>query len=333
MDFNKDYYKELGIDKNASAEEIKKSFKKLSKIHHPDVKNGNEEKFKKINNAYSVLSDSKKKDEYDRNSPHGNSYSPFNSFGNGGFEFSFGGAGDIFSQFFGNGFNPFGQRREEFIENLDIDATTTINLKQIYLNDKINIKFKRFVHCEDCKGTGFDRTGLSDTCEICNGTGKNNRGTCEYCMGEGKIYSQQCRTCKGEKVVLKETEITLQNISKLRSNIRNIHPGYGHQSKYYRDKIGSLILNININRTDDYQVNNNDLHKTINIHFQDAIDGKEIEYTHIDDKKIKIKLPEKSQNNDIIRVKEKGLLKNDNDRADLLLKINIIIDYNRINKK
>ena len=94
-----------------------------------------------------------------------------------------------------------------------------------------------------------------------------------------------------------------------------------------------LILNVNISRNQEYQINNNDLHKTINVHYQDAIDGQEIEYTHIDDTKIKIKLPEKSQNNNIIRVKEKGLLINDSDRADLLLKINIIIDYNRINKK
>jgi molecular chaperone DnaJ len=151
-------------------------------------------------------------------------------------------------------------------------------------------------------------------------------------MGEGVIYSEQCKTCKGEKVIIKETEITLQNISKLRNNTRNIHPGYGHQSKYYREKVGSLVLNINIIIDNDFQFSGNDIYKTLNIHFQDAIDGKSVEYTHVDDTKIKIKLPEKSQNNNIISLKNKGLLKNEKDRGDLLVKINIIIDYDRLKK-
>jgi len=333
MDYNKDYYKELDIDKNSTDIEIRKQFKKLSKIYHPDVKNGNEAKFKEINNAYSILSDSNLKQDYDRNSPHGNAYSPFNSFGNGGFEFNFGGAGDIFSQFFGGGFNPFSQfAREEFIENLDIELTANIDLKQIYLNENPTINFKRFVHCDDCNGTGFDKKGHSDMCEVCNGTGRNNGKNCEYCMGEGKIYSGKCPTCKGEKVTLKDTEITLQNISSLRHTSKNLHPGFGHQSKYYRNKVGSLLLTVNLIMNDNYQINDSNLYKTLNLHYQDAIDGKELDYKHIDNTYIKIKIPEKSQNDNIIIIKEKGLLKNTTNRGDLQLKLNIIIDYDRLKK-
>lgn len=344
MDYNKNYYEELGIDKNASDEEIKKTYRKLAHKYHPDKNGGDKEsesKFQKINEAQSVLSDQKSRQEYDQRSPHGKSYSPFTSFGGGnGFEFHFGNGGpaDIFSQFFGGnspfggGFNPFGGfQREEFRENLDVNVSANIDLKQIYLDENLTIKFKRFVHCEYCNGTGFDKNSHSDSCEVCNGTGKNNGTTCEYCKGDGKIYTGQCNHCKGEKVELKDTEVTMQNLSHLRTSIKNAHRGYGHQSKYYREKIGNLILNINVDRNDEYQiVNNYELSKTIDIHYQDAIDGSEILYSHVDGTNIKIKLPIKTKNSDIIKIKEKGLLKNNNKRADLYLKINIIIDYERI---
>ena len=339
MDHNINYYQILGLDKNATEEDIKKQFKKLSKIYHPDVKpTGDEAKFKEINNAYSILSDAKSKQEYDIRSPHGNSYSPFNSFGGNGFEFHFGNQDDIFSRFFGEnspfgssffGFNPF--QREEFKENLDIVINNTISIKQIYTNENLNIKFKKFIHCDVCNGTGFDKTSRSDTCEMCNGTGTLKGRTCEYCKGDGKVYTEQCKNCKGEKVILKDSEVNIQNLYQLRGNMRNSYRGYGHQSKYYRDKIGNLILNINvINDTEFEIINNFDLNKKIDIHFQDAIDGKEINFQHIDNSQINIKLPTKTKNDNIIRVKEKGLLKNEKTRGDLYLKINIIIDYDRI---
>lgn len=341
MDYNKNYYNILGVNKNASNEDIKKQFRILSKKYHPDTENGNENKFKEINEAYSILSDNNKKAEYDNRSPHGTSYSPFSAFSDNSFEFSFGGdIKDIFSQYFGGGFDPFGgfnpfsqfNRREEFVENLDINFTTTINFKQIYTNDDPTIRYNKFVHCDECKGTGFNKNGESCDCEVCNGTGINKNKTCEYCMGEGKIYSEQCTNCRGEKVVIKETEIKLQNIYQLRGSIKNVHRGYGHQSKYYRDKVGSLILNINVVGDSNYKIiKDYELHRTIDVHYQDAIQGNNIQYTHIDDTSLMIKLPEKTQNGNIIRVKEKGMLKNDNKRSDLFLKINIIIDYDRLN--
>lgn len=340
MDYNKNYYQELGLDKNATDEQIKKEYRKLAHKYHPDKNNGNKDselKFQRINEANEILSNSKLKDDYDIKSPHGKSYSPgfggFGGFGNS-FEFHFGGAGDIFSQFFGGnpfgGFNPFGQR-EQFRENLDINVSTTINLKQIYLNENLTIKFKKHIHCTDCNGTGFDNKSHSDMCEICNGTGKNKGETCEYCMGTGSIYNGQCKTCNGEKVILNDSEVTIQNLSNLRGSIKNSYRGFGHQSKHYRDKVGNLILNIIVDRNDGYEIiDNYKLSKVIDVHFQDAIDGSEILYNHIDDTNIKIKLPEKTKNNDIIRIKDKGLLKNNTDRDDLYLKINIIINYDRI---
>lgn len=343
MDYNKNYYNELGLNKNASQEEIKKAYRKLAHKYHPDKNQGSKEseaKFQKISEANSVLSDNNSKQEYDRRSPHGNNYqpNPFGSmFGGQGFEFHFGSeGGDIFNQFFGEG-SPFGShfgfntfQREEFRENLDIQLNTTVNLKQIYNNDKLTLKYKKFVSC-DCNGTGFDKTSHSETCDVCDGSGIYNGKTCQYCKGDGKIYIGTCKTCKGEKVLMKDSEIIIQNISQLRDSIRNIHRGYGHQSKYYIEKVGSLILTINVDRNDGFEIKNNfELHKTIDVHFQDAIDGREILFNHIDNSMLNIKLPKKSKNNDILKISNKGLLKNDNDRSDLYLKINIIIDYDRI---
>ena len=292
MDYNKNYYQELGLDKNASEDDIKKAYRRLAHQHHPDKNAGHkdaEAKFQRVNEANQVLSDPKSKQEYDQRSPHGNAYSPFNS---NPFEFHFGnGNDDFFSQFFGGnspfggGFNPFDPFNRQVRENLDINFNININLRQLYLNEKIEVKYKRNVWCENCP----------------------------------------------EKVELKDAEVALQNLYQIRNNVRSVQRGYGHQSKQYKEKQGSLVLNINLERNDEYQIiNNYELHRVIDVHFQDAIDGSEFLYTHIDDTKIKIKLPTKSKNNDILKVKEKGLLLNENDRSDLFLKINIIIDYERI---
>ena len=158
MDYNKNYYKDLGLDKNSNQDDVKKAFRKLAHKYHPDKNKGNKEsetKFQKVNEANSILSNDKSKNEYDQRSPNGKSYSPFSGFGGGtgGFEFHFGGsAGDMFSQFFGGGkqfegggFNPF-QQQEEFRENLDIQINTMINLKQIYNNEKLTLNQHNFMN-------------------------------------------------------------------------------------------------------------------------------------------------------------------------------------------
>lgn len=332
MDYNKNYYKELNLDKNASDEDIKKSYRKLAMLYHPDKTNGDKNKeslFQRINEANEILSDNKKRSEYDMRSPYGKSYGNFN--------------GDFFNLFnvhFNNNNNPFEEyiyfnnfkNYQEFKEHLDISLNVNVTLKDVYLNSKMNIKYNKFITCDECDGTGFNINDTdNDECVVCDGTGNINNSNCEYCRGTGKIHNTQCEKCKGEKVILSETEINIQQLSNIRSNLQNIYQYLGHQSKYYKDKKGTLILNIILNRIDDFKIiNNTELHKTINIHFQDAIDGIDYKLTHIDDTIIEIKIPEKTKNDDIIIIENKGLLKQDKNRDNLYLKINVIIDYKRV---
>lgn len=329
MDPNKNYYKTLGIEKNASESEIKKAYRKKAIETHPDKNNGNDSDFKSANEAYKILSNKNTKNRYDSQSPHGKNYTGGNFSNFGSFSFNHD-PFSIFEQFFGKGFSNFRQR-EDFKEELDILINLNVDLKKIYENKPIKISYNRNIRCEDCNGTGFDRNSEPFICEVCDGKGVDVYGfKCRSCLGEGKIYSDTCKTCNGEKVINKKQEITLEKVHTIRKSTRNINRGFGHQSKYYREKVGSLIVNINFVNDKNYRIENYDLHYIKNVHFKDAIDGKEIIHENVDNSKIKIKLPEKTKDKDIIRLKNRGLLINNNERGNLYLKINIIIDYDLI---
>lgn len=332
MDPNINYYNILGVDKSASYVDIKKAFRKKASETHPDKRGGDDNKFKNINDAYQVLGNKENKTKYDSISPHGKNYTG-GGFGNfGSFSFNHDPT-SIFDMFFGKGFEGFSTRKqyEEFKEDLDIVANMNIDLKRIYENKPITIKYKRRVKCTNCKGTGFDRESESYQCEVCDGRGIDMYGfKCASCLGEGKIYAGTCENCNGDKVIIKEQEIVLEKIYSIRGSTKNIHRGFGHQSKYYREKVGVLIVNINFIGDKNYKIKNYDLLYTKNIHFQDILDNKEILYHHIDHSQIKLKLPEKTKDGQSIRLKNKGLLKGDSVRGDLYINVNIIIDYDRI---
>lgn len=332
MDINKNYYNILGVEKNSNDDEIKKAFRKKANQTHPDKHNGDDTDFKKINEAYQIIGDKQKKIRYDSQSTHGKNFTG-GGFGNfGSFSFNHD-PFSTFEQFFGNGFQSFthNYQQQEFQEDLDIVANMNIDLKRIYENKPITIKYKRRVKCPNCKGTGFDRNSESFECEVCDGKGRDSYGfKCESCLGECKIYSGTCKNCNGEKLILKEQEIILEKTYTIRQSTKNINRGFGHHSKYYREKSGSLIVNINFVDNKKYIVKDYNLHHTKNIHFQDVIESKDIIYTHIDESQLKVKLPKKSNDGEIIRLKEKGLLKDDGTRGDLYIKVNVTIDYERI---
>jgi len=328
INFMKDYYKVLGVDKKASQDEIKKAYRKKAVQTHPDKHGGDDTEFKEINEAYQVLGDEKNRKQYDMGGMNSN----FS--GQGGFDIH-----DIFSSF-GNGFDPFdmffrGGGGSGYHENLDLMVNVDITLHDVYNNTDKTIKFNRNVTCDVCNGTGFDPDSDSHQCDVCGGDGRVwepmfGYQKCKYCQGSGRIHTGTCKKCNGKKVIEKKEEFKLNNIYKIRSSDRQILRGYGNQSKYYLNKIGNLVLNINYLHDNKYKLKEDGLYYRLDLHYEDAINGMNIEYKHLDNKKYKLKIPKKTNDGDILRMKGKGLLINGKVRQDLFVKINIIIDYNRL---
>jgi len=143
-------------------------------------------------------------------------------------------------------------------------------------------------------------------------------------------FSGTCKNCKGEKIVLKETEFNLNNIHRIRKSSEEFLKGYGHQSKYYRQKKGVLKLNMIYQQPTNYKIENNKLTYYLDLHYEDAINGIKYEYENLDNTKLIVSIPKQTKDGDTIRLKGKGLLLNIKDRDDLYFKINIIIDYDRL---
>lgn len=341
MDLNKNYYAILGVDKNVSDEDIKKAYKKMALKYHPDKNPNTEERFKEINEAYQVLT--KDRNVYDNKSRFGKNYNPYDDF----YDVS-----DIFSNFknrqnnysnfytneniwennFGSSFNFTNQK-----ENLDISIQVNVDLKKIYKNEKIPVSYKRNIICDSCNGTGFDLTSDYNICPSCSGK-KTTFFKCNLCNDLGRVYTKKCVKCNGEKIINQETTFNINSIFKLRNSEKQYLPGYGHFSKKYLGKVGNLTVIINYIPDFKYSLDNDKyLIYNLDLHYEDAIKGISYIHDHLDDKKIKIKIPEKTKDGDLLKVKEKGLIidnnANMNKRQDLIIKINIVINYDRLSLK
>jgi len=336
MDLNKDYYNILGVNKDASATEIKKQYRKLAKEHHPDAtQNHDDTKFKEFNEAFSVIGDDAERQKYDVQSPHGKNYNPNNI--NNMFRFAF--SEDGFNPF--GGFNPFDDtffrdifhRKEEFPENLDIQIPINVTLKDVYNNTNIPLRFTHNIKCDNCNFTGFDPNGETFECDVCDGKGGDGFTKCKYCNGTGKITTGTCEKCNGDKVIPKAEELSFMNTYSIDNSFTKYMRGMGHQSKHYANKVGTLAVQINYIHDPLYVKDGQNLIYKLNLHYQRAIDGYDFEYEHLDGKKYALKIPPKTKDGDLLRVTGKGLLKNPHQRGDLIVKINVIVDYNLIDGK
>ena len=232
----KDYYKILGINKNASEDEIKKAFRKLAHQHHPD-KGGDEKKFKEINEAYQILVNKEKRAQYDRFGqtfggaggwPGANQGGPFGGFQGGPFgevRFDFDGGdmgdlGEIFNAFFeGIGMK---QKRRTYRRGSDIEIVREITLEESFFGKKEEINYLTMVRCEKCNAVGYDPKGGFNKCDICGGRGeiKETRRSffgdfvqvksCQKCFGNGEIPKKICEVCRGSGRVKGERKIAVE---------------------------------------------------------------------------------------------------------------------------
>jgi molecular chaperone DnaJ len=228
----RDYYEILGVSKSASADEIKKAFRKGAVKHHPDKEGGDETKFKEINEAYEVLKDQQKRQRYDQfghagvggdpGGAGGFNGNPFEGFGgfngqNVHFDFGDGGLGDIFGQFFGGGQRQRGSRRGR-----DIETNVTLTFEEAVFGIERELDLTMDDECSHCKGSTVEPGHSMKTCPTCKGAGQQTRVmnsifgqiqqavTCETCQGTGQVPEKVCSVCHGKGTERRKQSITLK---------------------------------------------------------------------------------------------------------------------------
>ena len=346
----RDYYEVLGVDKKASADEIKKAYRKKAIQYHPDKNPGDkeaEEKFKEAAEAYDVLSNPEKRARYDQFGHAGVSGAAGNGGPFGGFS---GGMSmdDIFSMFgdifgghggFGGGFGGFGgdggaqQRR---YRGSDLRVKVKLNLKEISTGVEKKFKLKKYVPCSHCHGTGAEGNGGTETCPTCNGSGTvirkqqtilgtmQTRSTCPTCGGEGKIIKNKCKECGGEGIVYGEEVVTVKIPAGVAEGMQLSMSGKGNAGKH-NGIHGDLLILIEEEADKELIRDENDLIYNLLLSFPTAALGGTVEIPTIDGK-VKVKIESGTQPGKVLRLRGKGLPSvNGYGTGDLLVNISVYV--------
>lgn len=336
----KDFYETLGVKKDASKDEIKKAFRKLAHQYHPDKQGGDEKKFKEVNEAYSVLSDDKKRSEYDTYGQTFGGGGPgaggfgggFSGQGFGDFDFSqfTGGQGFDFGDIFGDIFGGGQRARTKRGRDISIDIELTFSESVFGVNRKILLN--KTSSCERCKGEGGEPGTEMHTCKTCNGKGKirdvkrtilgsiATERICEDCRGKGKTPKEKCKECKGLGVVKKEQEIDLKIPAGIDDGEMMRMTGAGEAVA--GGVPGDLYIKIHVKKHPIFRKEGNNLIMDMNIKLSDALLGGVRTVSTLDGD-IKVTIPENITFGEILRVKGKGVPTDKSHRGDILIKINI----------
>lgn len=339
----KDLYETLGVEKSASAEEIKSAYRKLAKQYHPDMNKGDDgaaQKFKEINEAYQVLSDDQKRQQYDTfGSADGPGQGGFGGgYGGQGFE-GFGGFGDIFENIFGGGMRsrPAGPQKGP-----DIRVNMKITFEEAAFGVKKEIALNRTEACGECGGTGA-KDGKKHTCPTCNGSGQErvsqqsifgnfvNVQTCSTCGGEGSIADQPCSACKGAGTNTKQRNIAVNIPAGIDNGQVITMRGEGNAGRR-GGPAGDLQIYISVKPDKLFERMGYDLYLDLSINMVQAALGEEIEVPTLDGK-VRYKIPEGTQPGTVFRLKGKGIKNLNSTRmGDLYVRANVEIPK-RINDK
>ncbi len=334
----RDYYEVLGLSKGASDDEIKRSFRKLAMKYHPDRNPDNkeaEEKFKEINEAYSVLSDPDKKSKYDRFGHAG--VDPNAGFGGGGFEgFSgFGGFEDIFNMFGGGGFGGRGFSRRDPnapMRGGDIQKSVTIDFEEAAFGTKKEIEVTKDIKCETCNGTGAKEGISKKTCQRCNGSGEvittsrtpfgtfQSSAVCPECNGKGSIIETPCPECNGRGKNRKTVKLSVSIPAGVDNDSIVTLRGQGEAGEN-GGPAGDLYIVIRVRPHKLYKRAGQDIQIEIPITFEQAALGDEIVVPALDEK-LKYKIPAGTQPNTVFRLRGKGLVSpRHRGKGDLYVKV------------
>lgn len=314
----KDYYKILGVEKNASADQIKSAYRRLAKQYHPDLHpndNAAAEKFKEVNEAYSVVGDPDKRVKYDRGEMDMNG--GFNPYGSGGFSAS--GFDDIFDMF-SDAFGFGGSRRRASNASVGSDITYTVELTfmESVLGCKKPINFTRIERCSSCGGTGAKDDSSLKTCDKCGGSGQVRQvrntmfgqqisvGACDKCGGTGKIVTDTCKSCGGKGTMRKNKIINVSIPAGVENGTVLQLAGEGNAPKGKGGRSGNLLLVMSVKPSRIFRRENYDLYVNVPVSFATAVCGGEIEIPAPDGVFIH-KLAEGTANAETLRFRGKGI--------------------------
>ena len=316
----RDYYEVLGVKKDATADEIKKAYRKLTKENHPDLHPGDkacEERFKEANEAYEILSDEEKRKKYDQ---YGHAaFDPNAGFGAGGFDGfgGFGGFGDIFSDIFG-GFggstrsNPNAPRRGESVR-----ATVNISFEEAAFGCKKEVTVAKVETCPDCKGTGCAPGTTPEICPDCKGTGSvtvsqrtpfgmmQSSTQCSKCRGTGRIIHQPCKTCRGMGAVRRQHKVEVNIPAGIDDGQTISKPGGGNAG-VNGGPAGDLLVSVIVRPHARFERDGTSVLLDQEISYAQAVLGAEVEVPTLDGK-VKLTIPEGTQPGAVFRLRGKGI--------------------------
>ena len=337
MASNKNYYDVLGVQKNASKEEIKKAFHKLAHKFHPDKASGDSDKFKEVSEAYSVLSDDKKRAEFDS---YGRVFQDGAAPGGGGFNaggFDFSQFQDAFQQGGFGGFDfsdIFGGGGARQRRGRDISIDLELNFKESIFGTKRRVLLAKTAQCETCHGSGAEPGSKLETCKYCNGSGKihetNNSffGTitmespCRHCHATGKVPEQKCHTCRGEGVYKKQEEIEIAVPAGIEGGemIRLTGAGEAVQG----GPSGDLYVKVHVQSDSRFKKDGPNLTTDLSVKLSDALLGSDYTIQTLDGEEV-VSVPAGVTHGEMLRVKGKGVPNNHGKRGDLFVRIKITL--------
>lgn len=328
----KDYYKILGIDKNATKDEIKKAFREKAHIYHPDKKDGDEKKFKEINEAYQVLGNEQKRQQYDQ---FGSTFDQQGGFGGGmnwddfmkyarqgGTTYSnvdFGDLGDIFSEIFGGfGFGGGAQSRSKArSRGRDIETTLILDFKEAVFGADKTIELEELAKCEHCKGNGAEPGTKIIECKKCGGKGQVQRlqqtilgniqtlATCPDCQGEGKSYDEPCTKCQGQGRLKTKRQIPVKIPAGIDNHMTLKMSGEG-EAGLRGARSGDLYIHVQVKPDTRFKRQGDNIISQSEISFSQAALGDKIPIETIDGQ-VNLKIPAGIQSGKVLALKGKGV--------------------------
>ncbi len=338
MATKRDYYDILGVEKNADESQIKSAYRKLAMKYHPDRNPDDkvaEEKFKEASEAYEVLSDTKKRQQYDQFG-HAGAQGGFGGSGFSGDFSGFGGFEDIFENFFGGGFGSSARSRNAPRPGNNLRYNMKISFKEAFFGVEKKISYNRTESCSSCKGTGAKDGKEMSSCDNCGGTGQIHtvRNTmlgrqtvmqaCPKCHGTGKIIKVRCGDCGGTGRVQKKKNVSVKIPAGIDSgqSIKMRNLGEAGQNG---GPTGDLLIAITVIPHPLFKRQRSDIHLEVPVSMLDATIGVDIEVPHFNGN-FKYNIPEGTQNGTVFKIKDKGFQQLHSKRSgDMYIHIKVVV--------